>query len=226
MKKVYKTYIASLKDGLNVFIIQLILLTIFIIICFAVPALSGIAGILAGMTIIILLLTINFFRDPERKIKYKNNMIYAAADGQISSIDIVQEKEYLKTKCYRIKVFMNVFNVHRNRIPMAGTIDLVKYKKGQLRSAFKEVEDSNEQFIVSVKTRSGKIVFKQIAGLIARRIVCDLKKGDKVQTGYTFGMIKFGSAVITYIPVKKAKILIEKGQNVKAGITEMIQIGK
>ena len=167
-----------------------------------------------------LLLTIIFFRNPSREIAYKKNVIYAPADGVVSSVEVIREKEYLKKKSRRIKIFMNIFNVHRNRAPFSGDIDLVMYKKGSLKAAFREIEDSNEQFIISLKTPFGSILLKQVAGLIARRIICSLKKGDKIKTGSIFGMIKFGSSVIIYLPLD-VNINIKKGDKVKAGLTEI-----
>ncbi|MDD5067243.1 MAG: phosphatidylserine decarboxylase, partial [bacterium] len=173
-----------------------------------------------SLLVIALLLTINFFRDPERKRTYRPDTVYAPADGVITSIGKADEKEFLKKKCWRIKIFMNVFNVHRNRIPLSGEVDLIQYRKGKLQAAFKEVEASNEQFIIAVRTKYGKMVFKQVAGLIARRIVCNLKKGDRVRSGAVFGMIKFGSAVIIYLPFS-FKITARVSDNVKAGLSEL-----
>ncbi len=220
MKKVFQTYINSLKDGLNVIIIHFMVLSMLLPCFILFENYKTILLVLSGILFISLLLTINFFRNPQRNIKYKKNVVYAPADGVISSIDIVDENKYINKKAYRIKIFMNIFNVHRNRIPYTGDIKLVKYIKGKLQAAFKEIEDSNEQFIISLKTQHGIILLKQIAGLIARRIICNIKMGDKLQTGNLFGMIKFGSAVITYLPACTT-ITVKKGDKVKAGLSEL-----
>ena len=220
MKKVFHTYIYSLKDGLNVIIIHLMVLSMLIPCYILFENYRNLFLILMGMLSLSLLLTINFFRNPQRNVKYKKNTIYAPADGVISSIDIVNENKHLNKKAYRIKIFMNIFNVHRNRIPFTGDIKVVKYVKGKLQAAFKEIENSNEQFIISLKTQYGMILLKQIAGLIARRIICNIKSGDKLKTGNLFGMIKFGSAVITYLPLS-TKITVKKGDKVKAGLSEL-----
>jgi len=220
MKVLYHTYIKTLKDGLNIVVFHVIALVTLLIIYFS---LNKYKVIIFGLIILFLLsfiLTVNFFRNPSRSIRYKKNVVYAPADGTITSINMVHEKEYLKKKAYRIKIFMNLFNVHRNRIPIEGVIQLVKYVKGKMQAAFKEIEESNEQFVISLKTKHGLIVIKQIAGLIARRIICNVHMGDKAKTGELFGMIKFGSAVITYLPLS-TKIIVKKGDKVKAGLTEI-----
>lgn len=220
MKQLYYTYIYSLKDGTNIIILHLMALA------FLIPALFFFQGIKNFIMILIVLvglsfiLTVNFFRNPARKIDYKENTFYAPADGVVSSVEKVKENKYLNKEAYRIKIFMNIFNVHRNRAPISGDIDLVKYKKGKWQAAFKEVEESNEQFIISLKTKHGKVILKQIAGLIARRIICNVKSGDKIDTGKIFGMIKFGSSVITYLPIN-TNISVKRGDKVKAGMSEL-----
>ncbi len=222
MKKLYQTYIKSLKDGLNIIIYHFITFLVLISFYFLFKDHQPLFLILLFICSIFLILTINFFRNPSRDIKYKKNKIYAPADGTVSSVNIVKENKYLNKKTCRIKIFMDIFNVHRNRAPLGGDVTLVKYEKGKLKAAFKEVEDSNEQFIISLKTRSGTILLKLIAGLIARRIICSLNKGDKIKTGALFGMIKFGSAVIIYLPLS-VNITIKKGDKIKAGLTEIGQ---
>lgn len=141
------------------------------------------------------------------------------ADGKILSINREKEPQYLKSDTYRIVIFMNIFNVHRNRIPIDGRVEYLEYRPGKFIAAFrKEVEDANEQMIIGIRDRTTKLLFKQIAGLIARRVVCSLKKGDRVKAGEIFGMIRFGSSVIVYIPVK-FKLKIGDGDKVYAGTT-------
>lgn len=217
MKKLYQTYIKDLKDGLNVIILHFMA---FAVLCPSYIYFENHRILFLIFIILVFLslfLSINFFRNPPRTISYIKNALYAPADGLISSVDIVHENEYLKKRAYRIKIFMNIFNVHRNRAPFSGEVQLVKYKSGKMQAAFKEVEASNEQFIISLKTQYGNILFKQIAGLIARRIICNLKKGDKIKTGDIFGMIKFGSAVIIYLPLT-VNINVKQGDKVKAGL--------
>lgn len=223
MKKFFRTYVTPLKDGKTA------------LLCIGVPliplslsALFSRAPVFPVSSFILftaLLLTVNFFRNPERKIRYRAGSVYAPADGVITSIERVKEKEYLNRTCVRIKIFMNIFNVHRNRIPLSGEVELVKYKKGRMQAAFREVEESNEQFVILLRTRRGKILFKQIAGLIARRVVCGLRTGDTVKTGALFGMIKFGSAVVVYLP-EKMKITVKTADKVKAGLSEIARTGR
>lgn len=225
MIKLVQSYINGFKDGLNIIII--LLMIGIIILQFAL--LYNFPSIIIIITIMILslfiLFTLHFFRKPIRHASYNNKAIYAPADGKITSINIVKENTYHHAKTYRIKIFMNIFNVHRNLIPLAGTAENITYKKGRFKNAFLEVEDSNEQCIISLKTKMGKILIKQIAGLIARRIVCIIRKKDQVQTGQEFGLIKFGSAVILYVP-SGLKLLIKPGDKVKAGLTMIAQAKK
>jgi len=225
MVKIIDSYIKGLKDGLNVIILHFMLVSVLLPLYILLSAFHSLILACLFLVLISLMLTIHFFRDPVRETKYQNNLLYSPADGIISSIDTVQEKTYLKKRSYRIKIFMNLFNVHRNLIPFTGIIDHVQYSKGRFRSAFKEVEQSNEQFIIRMKSIFGKMIIKQIAGLIARRLICNIKKGDRVKTGQGFGMIKCGSAVIIYLP-SSIKLSVKKGDKVKAGITELASFNK
>ncbi len=161
-----------------------------------------------------------FFRDPERFIPERSDALVAPADGKIILIEDVSDTAFTQTQAYKISIFMNVFNVHVNRIPCDGTVDRVMYTPGKFYSA-----DSaqgalhNEYCATLLTTASGrKIAFVQIAGLIARRIVCWLEPLDTVQRGRRFGLIRFGSRVDLYLP-KDTELKITVGQKVIAGET-------
>ena len=158
-----------------------------------------------------------FFRDPDRKTPSGENLIIAPADGTIISIDEVDENEYFNEKVQRISIFMSVFNVHVNRIPWAGEVEYLDYAKGRFKAAFAEdAPDVNERTVIGIKSDKGKLMFKQIAGLIARRIVYNIKPGDKVKSGERFGLIKYGSRVDLYFPLY-VKINVKLKDKVKSG---------
>jgi len=155
-----------------------------------------------------------FFRDPERQIPAVQGAIVSPADGKITDVSLIERNgEWQK----RISIFLNVFNVHVNRSPITGIITSVQYKKGQFRNAMGAVSaDLNEQNVVTVEGDAGTVVFKQIAGLLARRIVFTRKTGDQVARGERIGLIKFGSRV-DVIFAADADMKVKVGDNVKGG---------
>ena len=160
-----------------------------------------------------------FFRDPDRKTPNGDNLIIAPADGTVINIDEVDENEYFKDRVQRISIFMSIFNVHVNRIPWAGEVEYLDYAKGRFKAAFAEdAPDVNERTVIGINSENGKLMFKQIAGLIARRIVYNIKPGDKVISGERFGLIKYGSRVDLYFPLS-VKINVKLKDKVKGGST-------
>ncbi|MBI5681674.1 MAG: phosphatidylserine decarboxylase family protein [Deltaproteobacteria bacterium] len=161
---------------------------------------------------------IAFFRDPEREIPTNENAIVSPADGKVIIVDKVFEDRFLKSDAIKISIFMNVFNVHVNRNPVSGKVTGIFYNQGKFLSAnLDKASLENEQNAVVVESLEGKkIVYVQIAGLIARRIVCYLKEGDTVEKGKRFGMIRFGSRLDVYLP-PEYKIDVKVGDKVKAG---------
>ncbi len=161
-----------------------------------------------------------FFRNPERFAPEAPSAVISPADGRIIVADEVKEDRYLKEKALKISVFMNVFNVHVNRVPYSGKVKDVIYNKGKFISAnMDKASMDNEQNAVILDTGSGKrIMFVQIAGLIARRIVCYLKPGDTVEKGKRMGLIRFGSRVDVYLP-SGSTLNVKIGDKVVAGET-------
>jgi len=139
------------------------------------------------------LFTIFFFRDPPRRVIVEPNLLLAPADGKIVSIDTLENHPYIGSRAVKISIFLSIFDVHINRIPATGTIDYVKYNPGKFFAAFKDkASHLNEQTEIGIISQAGyKIVVKQIAGLIARRIVCKLSEGESVSVGNRFDMICF-----------------------------------
>lgn len=161
-----------------------------------------------------------FFRDPERISPEEDDVIVSPADGKIILIEKIFDDKYVKEHVYKISIFMNVFNVHVNRFPFPGTVKQVHYSPGSFYSANTErgaLENEACAVIVGIKSER-RLAVVQVAGLIARRIVCWVTKGDKLDKGQRFGLIRFGSRVDLYLPLQ-AHLEVKKGQKVKAGET-------
>jgi phosphatidylserine decarboxylase len=155
-----------------------------------------------------------FFRDPERPIPAVQGAIVSPADGKVTDVSVIEHSDRPQT---RISIFLNVFDVHVNRSPIAGVITGVHYKPGQFRNAMGAVSaELNEQNVVTVEGDAGIVVFKQIAGLLARRIVFTRKAGDTVARGERVGLIKFGSRVDVIFP-GDAQMKVRVGDRVKGG---------
>ena len=157
-----------------------------------------------------------FFRDPERHIPNEPNVIVSPADGKIT--EIITEKEPINGElCKRVTIFLSVFNVHVNRVPIAGTIEEIRYNPGKFLAAFNpKASMDNEQNIILINNGKTHVFVKQIAGLIARRIVCWPKKGDYYELGQRYGLIRFGSRVDILLP-ETTKLSVTSGDNVSGG---------
>ncbi|HEY9165975.1 MAG TPA: phosphatidylserine decarboxylase family protein [Candidatus Kryptonia bacterium] len=147
--------------------------------------------------------TLYFFRDPDRTpASEREDAVISPADGKIVFVGDVREDEYLKSNARMISIFMSPLNVHVNRIPMKGTVEFLKYVKGDYLVAFDEKSSSrNERMLIGIEDKGQRLLFKQIAGFVARRIVCELTNGQVVNAGDRFGMIKFGSRVDVLLPM-------------------------
>ena len=170
---------------------------------------------------VLTLLTIYFFRDPERTHVTNEKAVLTPADGKIISIDKLNNGDnHFQDRAIKISIFMSIFNAHINRIPIRGKIAQLSYHPGKFFSANRDKASLyNEHNIVTLETdQRKKIVLIQIAGLIARRIVCWVKKGDLVETGQRFGLIRFGSRLEVYLP-SDTTLMVKKGEKVKAGQT-------
>ena len=158
-----------------------------------------------------------FFRDPERAIPTEPNVIVSPADGKV--VEIIKESDPLlpNNNYIRISIFLNVFNVHVNRIPIAGKVEATRYNKGKfLNAANHKASLDNEQTAILIDNDSTKILVKQIAGLIARRIICYAKEGDEYELGERFGLIRFGSRTDIFVP-EGTEINVKEGDIVSGG---------
>jgi phosphatidylserine decarboxylase len=181
---------------------------------------SALAGwtVVAALSLLAAVLVVNFFRDPERAVPTDARAVVAPADGKVVFTGKVFEDRFLRREALKVSIFMNVFNVHVNRVPFAGEITNIHYEKGKFLAAnLDKASRDNEQNAVVLRLADGEaLAFVQIAGLIARRIDCWVKPGDRVERGERFGMIRFGSRVDLYAPAT-SRLAVANGQQVKAG---------
>lgn len=184
-----------------------------------------IQGILALAAIIFLVLIVRFFRDPIRICPMKEGIVYAPADGKVVVIEETEETEYLKERRIQVSIFMSPLNVHVNKSPIPGIIDYFKYHKGKYLVAWHPKSSTdNERTTVCVKAADGtKILMRQIAGAVARRIFFYPKSGDSVQQGETVGFIRFGSRVDVFLPLD-AEVLVKIGDKPTGGVTELARL--
>ena len=175
------------------------------------------------LTFLLLFLTLNFFRDPDRKIPAEDNVVVSPADGKVLFVKDVEEDNFIKSKGKQISIFMSPLNVHVNRIPISGKVEYLQYHKGEYIAAFEDkASKSNERAEFGIQSKFGRIFFTQVAGFIARRIIYEIKKGEEVKIGKRFGMIKFGSRVDVVVPEGWAP-KVKKDDNVVAGETILFE---
>jgi phosphatidylserine decarboxylase len=177
---------------------------------------KGISLILLGVTLFV----VWFFRNPQRNTPEQDGLVISPADGRVIRIEETTSDEQPGRTFQKISIFMNVFNVHVNRVPCSGEVRFVRYREGKFLSAnLDKASKLNERNTVLLQTADGReIMTVQIAGLIARRIVCWLKEGMQVSRGERFGLIRFGSRVEVFLPLGST-ILVRVGEKVRAGET-------
>lgn len=181
---------------------------IFTLACFT--ALFGTLGyfqdnllvlIFSGISCVLFIFTIFFFRDPKRTSPTDPNVIVSPSDGTVIEVEECEENEYIEGPVTRVSIFLSLFNVHVNYVPFSGVVDFLKYERGQFfRANTDAAYKKNVHTLIGLQTQHGTLVFRQSVGLVARRIVCHLRYGDKVKTGDKFGIMKFGSRMDVYLP--------------------------
>ena len=180
--------------------------------------------LLAFALTIVALWVAYFFRDPQRLGERGERLVISPADGKVVMITEVDEPTFVKSKTIRISIFMNVFNVHVNRYPVSGVVRHVERKAGKfLNAAAENSSIENEQASIGIESGSNHILVRQIAGLIARRIITDAKDGDQVRQGDRMGLIRFGSRVDVFLPTD-AQVRVKVGDNVFAGVTVISEL--
>ena len=172
--------------------------------------------------LVMLYLIVQFFRIPKRDCKYEERDVMCPADGKVVVIEEVEETEYFKDKRIQISIFMSPMNVHANYNPISGIVKYVKYHKGLFLVAWHPKSSTdNERSTFVVEHKSGQeVLFRQIAGAVARRICYYINPGDKVETGGEYGFIKFGSRIDVFLPIG-TKIDVKIGDVVKAKLTKL-----
>jgi len=176
----------------------------------------GTAALVIGLVILL------FFRNPTRRYSGDVEIILSPADGVITRVDVLEDPQLGPGRYHRIVTFLSVFNVHVQRTPAAGDVVTSHYATGRKVAAFREdAGDVNEKHLTVFRRANGDLVgVRQIAGLLARRVVCYLKEGDRVQRGELMGVIKFGSRVDVLVP-ESYKVLVQKGDRVRDGLTPL-----
>ena len=174
-----------------------------------------------GLLIVVVLagLILNFFRDPERSTPAEDHIVVSPADGKVVMIREVREQEYLKADAVQVSIFMSPLDVHVNRFPISGTVEYFRHIRGEYLVAFDDKSsERNERTLIGVQNNGFKVLFRQIAGAVARRIVAPISVGQAAVCGERFGMIKFGSRVDVIMP-SKTQIAIRLHDRVVAGET-------
>jgi len=181
----------------------------------------GMPVVLVAVPLVLAVFFLWFFRDPARTIPTGAGQIVSPADG------VVTEAEWIETvggSRLRLSIFLNVFDVHVNRSPVAGTVTVCEFREGAFMNAMKpESVLNNEQTLITIDAGTYEVSFKQIAGLLARRIVCNVKVGDKVERGQRVGLIKFGSRVDVLMPAE-ANLKVKMGTRVKGGSSILAEL--
>jgi phosphatidylserine decarboxylase len=168
---------------------------------------------------------IAFFRDPIRPGPRGDRYVVAAAEGHVVHLTEVEEPMYVKERAIRISIFLSVFDVHVNRYPVDGSVELVRYNKGKfLHAGAEKASLDNEQSSIGIRGPRGPVLVRQIAGLIARRIVTDSKPGDAVKQGDRMGLIRFGSRTDVFLPISARPVLkVKVGDRVRVGGTVLAE---
>ena len=212
------------KEGNAIIGITLTLLFAINYITYLITVKDWIINLFLGVSIIFLFLILQFFRNPKRPLTLDDNKIYAPADGKIVVIEEVEEPEFFKDKRKQVSIFMSPINVHVNRYPMSGAVKYAKYHPGKYLVAWHpKASTENERTSVVIENKKATVLFRQIAGALAKRIVMYSKEGDEAIQGEDFGFIKFGSRVDLFLPLD-AKIEVSLDQKVKGNQTIIASI--
>ena len=190
----------------------------------AVTRRSWALWLLAIALLLVTLLVAYFFRDPERLGERGERVVVAPADGKVVMVTEVDEPTFLRGRATRISIFMNVFNVHVNRYPLGGTVRFVHYNPGKFLNAATEKSSlENEQMSVGIENGKTRVLVRQIAGLVARRVVTYSREGEQVEQGERMGLIRFGSRVDLFVPTS-ASVSVQVGQETLAGVTVIARL--
>ncbi len=227
----------------QVVIFPAVLLTVMIVFLLSTQHQLGLGPRLtgAGLLAVILIWSLMFFRDPERRCPSDRNLLLAPADGKITDIETVRKNDFISGTTLRIGIFLSIFDTHINRAPCNVKVEKITYRKGKFKNAMNpqsgRVNESNDLHLIRTDSPQDRLIVRQISGAIARRIVCDKVQGMELTGGQKFGMIKFGSRTELYVPLREAatpgserhppaagvKCLVQIGDKVKAGLTPLVK---
>lgn len=211
---VNKTGIPIALEGLKLIIPLAVLTVVFFLLQWTIAGFVSLA-----LTLFVLF----FFRDPRRVIPPGDGLVVSPADGKVVAVADIYEKDYLHKDATRISIFLSIFNVHVNRAPISGMIESVSYNPGKFHvAALDKASLENEQTAVVIAGGNTKILVKQIAGIIARRIICYVQPGDVVEKGERYGLICFGSRMDIFLP-ENFEIRVKVGDRVK-GAKDVIAV--
>ncbi len=212
------------KEGRVIILVTALLLIAFNVLLALFCGMGWITNGIIILSVLLFIFVCRFFRVPTRVAVVDDNLVIAPADGRIVIVKEVEEPEYLKGRCVQVSIFMSVFNVHVNYFPVNGTVEYYKYHPGKYLIAWHEKSSElNERTTVVVNHNGTKVLFRQIAGLLARRIVCYAKEGMKVQQGQETGFIKFGSRVDIFLPIG-TEIMVKEGDKTVATQTPIARL--
>jgi phosphatidylserine decarboxylase len=214
------------REGYSLlFISLLVLFGLNYLVSYLAPEAVVLQNIVIGISIVLYLVVLQFFRNPIFTVQKGDKTVLAPADGKVVVIEETLEAEYLKSKRRQISIFMSPVNVHVNRMPVGGTISFFKYHAGKYLVAWHPKSSTeNERTTVVAKMKNGtEILFRQIAGAVARRIKCYVTEGQPIEQGQEFGFIKFGSRVDIFLPLD-AKITVKVGEVTKGGRTIIAEL--
>jgi phosphatidylserine decarboxylase len=196
----------------------------FGLLAWAVRSGSVLAWGITALAVPIALWVPYFFRDPERSGDRGERLVVAPADGKVVLVNEVDEPAFLHGRATRISIFMNVFSVHVNRYPVGGTVRFVQYSRGRFLNAAADVASTeNEQMSVGIDAGPHRVMMRQIAGLVARRIVTYSREGERVEQGERMGLIRFGSRVDVFVP-PGSSVRVALGQLTNAGATVIAEL--
>ena len=178
-------------------------------------------------SLFLVFLVLQFFRNPKRNIVENEYVVLSPADGKVVAIEETEEPEYFKDKRIQVSIFMSVWDVHANRWPIAGKVTYFQHHQGKyLMAAHPKSSTLNERTTIALRTEKGfEMMFRQIAGIMARRIVAPVKEGDRAKQGKQFGFIKFGSRVDMFFPLG-TKVCVNIGDKVKGGLDIIADVPK
>lgn len=207
------------KEGFKIILVTFIVTASIALLAHYFIDIFWLQKIIQAVAIIFLILVLQFFRNPKRNTQRNDNQVIAPVDGKVVVIEEVEEKEYFKDKRLQVSIFMSPINVHVTRYAIGGKVVFSKYHPGKYLVAWHpKASEENERTTVVVENQTfGKVLYRQIAGALAKRIVNYAKEGDTAVQGADAGFIKFGSRVDLYLPIG-TKINVQLGQMVKGGI--------